>query len=108
VHPSDFGIPKADRKDLQGGDAATNAAILREILSGETGPRRDVVLLNAGASLFVGGAASSVREGIERAAAAIDSGAARTKLDAMIQASHGQHARPAKTIEAAAASRPGA
>jgi anthranilate phosphoribosyltransferase len=87
VHPSDFGIPKADRKDLQGGDAAANAAILREVLAGDKGPRRDVVLLNAGASLFVGGRAASVREGIERAAQAIDSGAARTKLDAMIEAS---------------------
>jgi anthranilate phosphoribosyltransferase len=87
VHPSDFGIPKADRKHLQGGDAATNAAIVREILDGETGPRRDVVLLNAGASLFVGGKADSVRDGIARAARAIDSGAARAKLDAMISAS---------------------
>ena len=87
VHPSDFGIPKADRKDLQGGDAATNAAILREVLAGEKGPRRDVVLLNAGASLFVGGRAASVREGIETAAGVIDSGAARAKLDAMVQAS---------------------
>ena len=87
VHPSDFGIPKADRKDLKGGDAATNAAILREVLTATKGPRRDVVLLNAGASLFVGGKAASVREGIERAAQAIDSGAARAKLDAMIAAS---------------------
>ncbi len=89
VHPSDFGIPKSDRKDLQGGDAATNARIVRDILAGEKGPRRDVVLLNAGASLFVGGRASSVREGIEQAAAAIDSGSVRAKLDAMIAASKG-------------------
>ena len=87
VHPSDFGIPKAERRDLQGGDAAANAAILREVIAGEKGPRRNVVLLNTGASLFVGGKAASVREGIERAAQAIDSGAARTKLDAMIAAS---------------------
>ena len=87
VHPSDFGLPKAVRADLQGGDAAANAAILRAIIGGEKGPRRDVVLLNAGASLFVGGKAASVREGIERAAQAVDSGAARTKLDAMITAS---------------------
>jgi anthranilate phosphoribosyltransferase len=87
VHPSDFGILKADRRDLQGGDAAANAEIVREILAGEKGPRRDVVLLNAGASLFVGGKAPSVREGIARAAEAIDSGAARAKLDSMIAAS---------------------
>jgi len=88
VHPSDFGIAKAERKDLQGGDAAVNAAVLRDVLAGRKGPRRDVVLLNAGASLFVAGKAASVREGIARAAQAIDSGSARTKLDAMIAASN--------------------
>jgi anthranilate phosphoribosyltransferase len=87
VHPSDFGIPKAVRADLHGGDAAANAAILRAVIGGERGARRDVVLLNAGASLFVGGQAASVREGIERAAQAVDSGAAAAKLDAMIVAS---------------------
>lgn len=88
VHPSDFGIPKAERADLRGGDAAANAAIVNEILAGAKGPRRDVVLLNAGASLFIAGMAGSVRDGIERAAQAIDSGAARKKLDAMVTASH--------------------
>ena len=87
VHPSDFGLPKAEATDLQGGDAAANAAILRDVFAGGKGPRRNVVLLNAGASLFVGGKAASVREGIERAAQAIDSGAVRAKLDAMIAAS---------------------
>jgi len=88
VHPSDFGIAKAERRDLQGGNAAANAAILREVIAGEKGSRRDVVLLNAGASLFVSGKAASVREGIERAAQAIDSGTARMTLDAMIAASN--------------------
>jgi anthranilate phosphoribosyltransferase len=87
VHPSDYGLPKADRADLRGGDASTNAAIVREILAGEKGARRDVVLLNAGASLFVAGKAASVRQGIEEAAHAIDSGAARATLEAMIAAS---------------------
>ena len=87
VHPSDFGIARAEPESLRGGDAATNAGILRSILAGETGPRRDVVLLHAGASLFVGGRAPSVREGIARAAAAIDSGRARATLDAMVAAS---------------------
>jgi anthranilate phosphoribosyltransferase len=87
VHPSDFGLSKAERRDLQGGDAAVNAAIVSAVVAGEKGPRRDVVLLNAGASLFVGGKAASVREGIAIAAQAIDSGAARTTLDAMIAAS---------------------
>jgi anthranilate phosphoribosyltransferase len=58
------------------------------VIAGRKGPQRDVVLLNAGASLFVGGTAASVSEGIERAAQAIDSGAARTTLAAMVEASH--------------------
>lgn len=90
VHPSDFGLPKAVSKDLQGGDAAMSAAIVREILGGAKGPRRDVVLLNAGASLFVGGKAATVREGIGRAAEAIDSGSAARTLSAMAAASKRQ------------------
>jgi anthranilate phosphoribosyltransferase len=92
VHPSDFGIPKAERNDLRGGDAAANAAILRGVFAGEKGARRDVVLLNAGASLFVGGKAVSVREGIQRAGEAIDSGAVSKTLEAMIAASKMVHA----------------
>jgi anthranilate phosphoribosyltransferase len=92
VHPSDFGLPKAVSSDLHGGDAATNAAIIREILGGAKGPRRDVVLLNAGASLFVGGKTASVREGIQRAAEAIDSGSAARTLSAMVAASKGEAA----------------
>jgi anthranilate phosphoribosyltransferase len=90
VHPSDFGLQKGVSKDLKGGDVTTNAAIVREILGGAKGPRRDVVLLNAGASLFVGGKATSVREGIQRAAEAIDSGSAVRTLNAMVAASKGQ------------------
>ena len=85
VHPSDFGLPKAATRDLQGGDAATNADIMRAVLAAERGPRRDVVLLNAGAGLFIGGKAASVREGIQRAADAIDSGAATRTLAAMVR-----------------------
>ena len=87
VHPSEFGVPRGVPSDLHGGDAADNAAIIRLVLSGERGPRRDVVLLNAGASLFVAGRTSSVREGIECAEAAIDTGAARATLDRMVRAS---------------------
>jgi anthranilate phosphoribosyltransferase len=88
VHPADFGLPKADRKSLLGGDAAANAGIVREVLGGAGGARRDVVLLNAGAALFIGGKASSVREGIAQAEQAIDSGEARRTLDAMVAASN--------------------
>jgi anthranilate phosphoribosyltransferase len=88
VHPADFGVPKASPADLKGGEAAQNAAIVQEILDGRRGAPRDVVLLNAGAGLFVAGRAADVPEGISRAAAAIDSGAARATLDRMVHGSH--------------------
>ena len=90
VHPADFGLAKAAPSDLKGGDAATNAAIVREILGGTPGARRDVVLLNAGAGLFIAGQVASVREGIARAAGAIDAGAARDTLDRMIRGSRAE------------------
>jgi anthranilate phosphoribosyltransferase len=87
VHPADFGIAKARLDDLKGGDAATNAAIVRSVIGGEPGPHRDVVLLNAAAGLFVGGHVASIQEGLARSAAAIDSGAARRTLEEMVVAS---------------------
>jgi anthranilate phosphoribosyltransferase len=90
VHPADFGVPKASPADLQGGDAARNAAIVGEVLAGKPGAARDVVLLNAGAALFVAGAASSVRDGIDRAANAIDRGFARQTLDRMVRSSQAE------------------
>ena len=87
VHPSDFGVSKAGPADLKGGDASANASMIRSILDGARGPCRDVVLLNAGAGLFIAGRAGSVREGIELAARAIDSGSAQKKLQAMVAAS---------------------
>jgi anthranilate phosphoribosyltransferase len=88
VHPSEFGLPQAVPADLQGGDAAENAAIVRGILAGEEGAPRDVVLLNAGVGLFVAGQAASVREGISRASVAIDTGAASATLEKMALGSH--------------------
>ena len=73
----------ADPGDLVGGDPATNAAITRRILDGETGPRRNVVLLNAAAALTAAGKATDFADGIGQAAQAIDSGAARDKLAAL-------------------------
>jgi anthranilate phosphoribosyltransferase len=90
VHPDDFGISKAVPADLQGGDAARNAEIVRKILGGERGGPRDAVLLNAGAALFVAGRAASVREGIARALDAIDGGAAQVTLERMARGSHGE------------------
>jgi anthranilate phosphoribosyltransferase len=87
VHPADFGLPKSTVAALRGGTAADNAMTLRDVLAGAPGPARDVVLLNAGAALFVAGEAASVREGMMRAADAVDRGDAAGTLDAMIRAS---------------------
>jgi anthranilate phosphoribosyltransferase len=87
VHPAEFGLPKAAAADLQGGDAAQNAAIVSDVLAGKKGAARDIVLFNAGAALMVAGRAKNVREGIAQAAAAIDSGAARATLDRMVRSS---------------------
>jgi anthranilate phosphoribosyltransferase len=90
VHPTDFGITKARPADLKGGTATENADIIRSVLGGRGGPTRDIVLLNAGAALFVAGRVASVRDGIARAADAIDTGAARATLDAMARGSHAE------------------
>ena len=92
IHPSEFGIAKGSAESLKGGDASTNAAIVRDVLAGKPGGPRDVVLLNAGVALFVAGAADSVRAGIARAAEAIDSGAARATLETMARLSHAEMA----------------
>lgn len=88
VHPADFGLAKASPESLKGGDAKTNAAIVISILSGEAGPPRDVVLLNAGAALFVAGEADTVTAGIAKAERAIDSGAAASVLKQLIAVSN--------------------
>ncbi len=89
VHPSMFGLARAGGDDLRGGDAAFNAACAREVLAGSTGPVRDIVLLNAGASLFIAGQASTVAQGVAMAAGAIDAGRAATVLDNLVRVSHG-------------------
>jgi anthranilate phosphoribosyltransferase len=92
VHPADFGVAKSDPEALKGGDADENASIVRSILAGERGPRRDVVLLNAGVALFIAGRADTIVHGIASAAAAIDSGAARQQLQQMVESSHAEAA----------------
>jgi anthranilate phosphoribosyltransferase len=81
LDPWELGLAKAAGEDLLGGDVDTNVSIARSILRGETGPRRDVVLLNAAAALDVAGAVSSIEEGIALAGARIDEGAAGGLLD---------------------------
>jgi anthranilate phosphoribosyltransferase len=86
LDPRDYGIPLATRNDLLGGDPAHNATLIRRILDGESGPRRDIVCLNAAAALVAAGIAHDLREGIELARTSIDDGRARVKLDALIAA----------------------
>jgi anthranilate phosphoribosyltransferase len=85
VTPGEFGIKRARIEDLAGGDAAANAAIIREILSGKKSPRRDVVLLNAAAALVAAGKADHLADSIAPAARSIDSGAASAKLEALVR-----------------------
>lgn len=99
VEPSELGIAHADPADLAGGDAQANAAILRKILDGERGPRRDIVLLNAAGALWAAGAVTGLAAGLELAAKSIDSGAARARLEALVRATDA-----ASSAEASAAS----
>ena len=80
-YPEHFGVSQSDIASLKGGDAARNAAILREILEGQKGPKRDIVLVNAAAGLVAAGLAVDLREGMDAAARSIDSGAALAKLE---------------------------
>lgn len=84
-----FGIASAHVQDLTGGDAGVNAKIIREILGGERGAGRDIVLLNAGAAIYVGGGARDLREGVAHAASSIDSGSALGRLEALVEATKG-------------------
>src|SRR5438093_1161216 len=84
VRPEDFGMSRASIKDLAGGDREQNAEIIRAVLDGEAGPRRDIVLMNASAALVAGGRGRDLKEGVAVAAQSIDSGAARGKLDALV------------------------
>jgi anthranilate phosphoribosyltransferase len=88
LHPTDVGLSKAAPEYLRGGDAPENARIARDVLKGAAGAPRDIVLLNAGASLLIAGAATDLADGIQRAAAALDSGAAGTILDRLTKLSH--------------------
>jgi len=83
--PEEFGLPTAGCEDIVGGDARKNAEITRSILNGDTGPRRDMVLLNAAAAFVASKVCDNFSEGIRVAADAIDSGKARRKLEALIE-----------------------
>jgi anthranilate phosphoribosyltransferase len=83
-HPEDFGLPLAQPRDLAGGDAVACATILRSIVGGEQGPRRNVVLANAAAALVAAERAQDLREGASLAAAAIDSGRAKKVMEEFV------------------------
>jgi anthranilate phosphoribosyltransferase len=87
LHPSDVGLPKATLASLRGGSAKENATIIDRVLASERGPARDIVLLNAGAALFVAGEATSVGDGMLLAARAIDGKDARKTLDQLVSIS---------------------
>jgi anthranilate phosphoribosyltransferase len=94
VHPGDFGLPSSPLSALAGGSVQQNAAIARSVIAGEKGPARDVVLLNAGAALFVAGHAVDVTDGIGQAAAAIDTGRVALKLERLVLVSRDGDGEP--------------
>lgn len=89
VTPEQFGFKRCGLDELQGGDGTVNAGITKDILSGkEKGAKRDIVILNAGATLYVGGMADSIQAGIRMAQETIDSGKALKTLEALVNASN--------------------
>jgi anthranilate phosphoribosyltransferase len=88
VSPEDVGFARQKPDVLRGGDAEHNAAALIDVLKGAKGPFRDVALLNAGAGLVGAGRANTLKQGVEQAAAAIDSGAAKARLDLLVKVSN--------------------
>jgi anthranilate phosphoribosyltransferase len=84
IHPEDFGLPMASNRALKVADAQESRAMLLGVLDGATGPARDIVLLNAGATLYAANVVGTIAEGVDRARAVIDSGAARAKLDQFV------------------------
>ena len=88
IKPEDFGLSRCKKEDLAGGDPKENAAITLAILNGERGAKRDAVLLNAGAALYIGEKAKSIQEGINLAARLIDSKKALKVLEDFIKVSH--------------------
>ncbi|MBR0368476.1 MAG: anthranilate phosphoribosyltransferase [Clostridia bacterium] len=88
VTPEQFGFTRCQKSDLVGGTPEENARITRDILSGARGPKRDAVLMNAGAALLIGGVADTFEAGVRRAAELIDSGSAMRVLEKFIEVSN--------------------
>ena len=92
-NPEQFGLEPCAKEELKGASPQENAKITRRILAGEKGPKRDTVLLNAGAALVIGGKAESFADGIALAAQLIDSGKAAAVLDKLIAVSNDTEAK---------------
>ncbi|MEN9474776.1 MAG: hypothetical protein RIS48_1496 [Pseudomonadota bacterium] len=88
IHPEDFGFQMVGTRALQVENPEASRAMLLGVLDGQTGPARDIVLLNAGAALYAADVAASIADGIERARQAIDSGAAKAKLGQLVTVAH--------------------
>ncbi|MBR1586605.1 MAG: anthranilate phosphoribosyltransferase [Clostridia bacterium] len=88
ITPEQFGLRRCSKSDLVGGAPEENAAITRAILNGDKGPKRDAVLMNAGAALYIGGKAPTLADGIALAGTIIDSGAAANTLNKLIAVSN--------------------
>lgn len=88
ITPEDFGFTRCTKEDLRGGTPEENAEITLGILNGEKGHKRNAVLLNAGAALYIGGKAESMRDGVGLAAEIIDSGKALATLNKLIEISN--------------------
>ncbi len=86
--PEEVGLPRCAKSDLTGGTPAENAQIVRDILGGARGPKRDAVLMNAGAALYLGGKAADIPEGVKLAGEIIDSGKAAETLNRLIEVSN--------------------
>lgn len=84
INPKDFGFKKVSFAEINGGDAKTNAEIIRGILKGEVGPKRDIVILNSAAALLVSGKAASFKEGLSFAKKSIESGKAKEVLERVV------------------------
>lgn len=87
ISPEDFGMKRCSKAELEGGTPEENAQLLREVLDGASGAHRNVVLLNAGAGLYLARKAETMAEGVELAARTIDSGSARATMEAFVKAS---------------------
>jgi anthranilate phosphoribosyltransferase len=94
ITPEELGVARGSLEDLRGGDADRNAQLLLGVLRGEKGARRSAVLLNAGAAIAAAEICETLREGVELAAKAIDSGAALARVDQLAQASRARKPAP--------------